>query len=155
MLINQLHFLPITLQYTTALLNAFIIADDNSSQSLSNTIGLFCASSISFNCSSVGYCPFSIRNVLIIIKAPFLICCEHLFKPQVIIVNADQVLYNLYPYICFCRSSNISAIRLCIHIFLISALPFKLRQVAHRPQPPLSQGSDMYFLKKLTSINRS
>ena len=34
-----------------------------------------------------------------------------------------------------------------LHILLIPARPLKLLQVAHRPKPPLSQGSDTYFLK--------
>lgn len=61
---------------TTVLLKAFIIAGDNSSQSSSNIIGLFFASSISFSCSSVGFCPLTIMNVLVIIQAPFRICCK-------------------------------------------------------------------------------
>ena len=37
--------------------------------------------------------------------------------------------------------------RRCNHKFTVPARPLQFLQVAHCPQPPLSQGSDTYFLK--------
>ena len=50
---------------------------------------------------------------------------------------------TIHETICGCHP------HLCIHILSIPALPFQLLQIVHRPKPPLSQGSDTYFLKKI------
>ena len=62
------------LRCITQLFKALYIAGDNSGASSSATIGYFLATITSFSCSCVGFCPFSIVNVLVIIKPPFSLC---------------------------------------------------------------------------------